>query len=294
MCIRDRRRERRSNESAESTVWPVEQPMSSTPDVQPADCADALQALRDEAPLVQCLTNVVVTQWTANVLLAAGAAPAMVDNPEESGPFAAIAGGVLINLGTPYAETVFAMERAVTAATQAGTPWVLDPVAAGALAWRTDIAGKLLAQSPTVLRGNASEVMALTGGAGGKGVESVDSPEAALSAAVELAGLHGTVVAVSGSVDHLTDGDRVVLVSNGNPMLTRVTGVGCALGAMMAGFAAVLDDPLLAAVAATATLTVCADSAAAHAAGPGSFAVALLDELASLSPAELVAAVRLG
>src|SRR5664279_3567519 len=179
--------------------------MSSTADVQPTDCADALQALRDGAPLVQCLTNVVVTQWTANVLLAAGAAPAMVDNPEESGPFAVIAGGVLINLGTPYAETVFAMERAVTSATQAGTPWVLDPVAAGALAWRTEIARKLLADSPTVLRGHASEVMALTGGAGGKGVESVDTPEAALTAARVLAGTHGTVVAVSAASGLSTD-----------------------------------------------------------------------------------------
>jgi len=270
-----------------------EQPMRGTVDVQPSECADALQALRDGAPLVQCLTNVVVTQWTANVLLAAGAAPAMVDNPEESGPFAAIAGGVLINLGTPYAETVFAMERAVTSATQAGTPWVLDPVAAGALAWRTEIAGKLLAQSPTVLRGNASEVMALTGGAGGKGVESVDTPQAALTAARVLAGLHRTVVAVSGPVDHLTDGDRVVRVSNGHPLLTRVTGVGCALGALMAAFAAVVDDPLIAAVAATAMLTVCADSAAAQTRGPGSFAVALLDELSGITPGDLAARVLL-
>ena len=79
-----------------------------------------------------------------------------------------------------------------------------------------------------------------------------------------MAGLHGTVVAVSGPVDHLTDGDRVVRVGNGHPLLTRVTGVGCALGAMMAGFAAVVDDPLLAAVAATATLTVSGDRAAAR------------------------------
>ncbi len=126
-----------------------------------------------------------------------------------------------------------------------------------------------------------------------KGVDSVDTPEAALDAAVELAGLHGTVVAISGPVDHLTDGSRVVKVGNGHPLLTRVTGVGCALGAMIAGFAAVLDDPLLAAVAATATLTVWDVAAAAHA-GPGSFAVALLDELAQLTPADLAARVRLG
>ena len=257
------------------------------------DCANALTEVRERSPLVQCLTNIVVAQWTANVLLAVGAAPAMVDNPEEAGAFARIAGGVLINLGTPYADTAAAMEQAVAAANDAGTPWVLDPVAAGALGWRTEIARKLLADSPTVLRGNASEVMALTGGAGGKGVDSVDTPEAALDAAVELAGLHGTVVAISGPVDHLTDGSRVVRIANGHPLLTRVTGVGCALGAMIAGFAAVLDDPLLAAVAATATLTVCGDAAASSAAGPGSFAVALLDQLAMLTPAELAERVRL-
>lgn len=261
--------------------------MTSIVPITAQDCASALQALREKAPLVQCLTNIVVAGWTANVLLAAGAAPAMVDNPEEAGPFAAIAGGVLINLGTPYSETVTAMHRAVDAATEAGTPWVLDPVAAGALAWRTEIAGKLLAAGPTVLRGNASEVMALIGGKGGKGVESVDSPEAASSAAQELARLHGTVVAISGPVDLLTDGNRVARISNGHPLLTKVTGVGCALGALMAAFAAVVDDPLLAAAAATAMLTVSADRAAERAGGPGSFAVALLDELAAITPATL-------
>ena len=266
------------------------------PTIRPADCADALETLRARSPLVQCLTNIVVAQWTANVLLAVGAAPAMVDNPEEAGAFARIAGAVLVNLGTPYADTAAAMEQAVAAATDAGTPWVLDPVAAGALAWRTEIARKLLSDSPTVLRGNASEVMALTGGAGGKGVDSIDTPEAALPAAVELAGLHGSVVAISGPVDHLTDGARVVTVANGHPLLTKVTGVGCALGAMIAGFAAVLADPLLAAVAATATLTVAADAAteSSAVAGPGSFAVALLDRLATLTPAELADRVRLG
>lgn len=267
--------------------------MAAATAVTAQDCADALAVFRERAPLVQCLTNIVVAQWTANVLLAAGAVPAMVDNPKESGPFAAIAGGVLINLGTPYVDTVAAMGLAVESATAAGTPWVLDPVAAGALAWRTEIARGLLSQGPTVLRGNASEVMALTGGAGGKGVESVDTPEAALAAAMELARAHRTVVAVSGPIDHLTDGDRVVKISNGHPLLTRVTGVGCALGALMAGFAAVVDDPLVAAVAATAMLTVCGDRAAFDVAGPGSFAVVLIDKLASLTPADLAANVRL-
>jgi hydroxyethylthiazole kinase len=258
------------------------------------DCAAALESLRREVPLVQCLTNIVVAGWTANVLLAAGAAPAMVDNPDEAGDFAAVAGGVLINLGTPYPDTAQAMVDAACSARDTGTPWVLDPVAAGALAWRTRIAGDLLElATPAVIRGNASEIGAFTGGAGGKGVDAVDSPETAAPGAVDLAKLHGTVVAVSGAVDHLTDGERLVRVANGHPWMTKVTGVGCALGALMAGFCAVVEDPLVAATAATALLTVAAEDAAGATRGPGSFAVALLDELAAISPQQLASRVVL-
>jgi hydroxyethylthiazole kinase len=256
--------------------------------------ADALDALRTGSPLVQCLTNVVVAGWTANVLLAAGAAPAMVDNPAESGVFATVADAVLINVGTPYSETVAAMRAAVDSAVAAGTPWVLDPVAVGALPWRTGLARELLDRSPRVVRGNASEVSALAGGAGGRGVETTRTPEAVLGAARELAAGNATVVAVSGPVDHLTDGERVVRVANGHPLLTRVAGAGCALGALTAAFAAVCEDPLVAATAATAMLTVASDAAAARAGGPGSFAVALLDELSLLTPAALARATRLG
>jgi hydroxyethylthiazole kinase len=259
------------------------------------ELADALTALRERPPLVQCLTNVVAAGWTANVLLAVGAAPAMVDNPREAGEFAAIAAGVLVNLGTPYDETAAAMHLAVTAANLAGTPWVLDPVAAGALGWRTSLAQRLLNDAPpSIIRGNASEILALAGGAGGRGVESVDSPEAAAQVAMILADQQQCVIAVSGPTDHITDGTAMVKVSNGHHWLTRVTGVGCALGALMAAFAAVVPDALVAAAAASATLTVAADSAAQRSRGPGSFAVALLDELALIEPSDLAERARLG
>lgn len=268
--------------------------MSSTSTVTPHDLADALTALRDKPPLVQCLPNIVAAGWTANVLLAVGASPAMVDNPQEAGKFATVAGGVLVNLGTPYADTARAMHLAAAGAKQMGTPWVLDPVAAGALGWRTSVAHQLLREArPTIIRGNASEIMALAGGAGGRGVESLDSPEAAVEIAKGLARQQHSVIAVSGPTDHITDGERVVRLSNGHPLLTRVTGVGCALGALMAAFAAVVPDAVVAAAAATATLTVAADSAARDARGPGSFAVALLDELSLLQPADLAARVRI-
>ena len=262
--------------------------MSTTSAVTPQDLADALTALRERPPLVQCLTNTVAAGWTANVLLAVGAAPAMVDNPREARDFAAIAGGVLVNLGTPYDDTARAMHLAVAGANRSGTPWVLDPVAAGALWWRTSVAHQLLREArPTIIRGNASEILALAGGEGGRGVESVDSPEAAVGVAKGLAERQHTVIAVSGPTDHITDGSKVVRLSNGHPWLTRVTGVGCALGALMAAFAAVVPDAVVAAAAATATLTVAADSAAKETHGPGSFAVLLLDELSLLQPADL-------
>lgn len=257
------------------------------------DVATCFAALTEQAPLVQYLTNVVVAGWTANVLLAVGAAPAMVDNTREAAEFAAVAGGVLVNLGTPYPETVAAMESAAASAARAGTPWVLDPVAAGALPWRTEVAGRLLAVSPTIVRGNASEILALAGGAGGRGVDAAHEAEDTVDVARQIAREHSTVVAVSGRVDVITDGEQVVRVGNGHPWLTRVTGVGCALGALMAATAATGADPVRAAVTATAVLTVAAECAVEHSRGPGSFAPALLDELAALTPDELVAEVLL-
>lgn len=251
-------------------------------------------ALRSDAPLVQCLTNVVAAPFTANALLAAGASPAMVDNPQESAAFAEVAGGVLVNLGTPQETTAAAMREAVRGAGRAGTPWVLDPIGAGGLPWRTGVAHELLGmRPPAVVRGNASEVIGLAGGSGGRGADSTAEPDDAAPAAARLAAEHGCVVAVSGEVDLITDGDRVLRLPHGHPWMTRVTGVGCALGALMAGCAAVERDPLVAAACATAALTLAAESAAGRAAGPGSFAAALLDELSLLEPGALAARVTL-
>jgi hydroxyethylthiazole kinase len=269
-------------------------PTSTLVPVDARALGDALARLRESAPLVQCITNIVAAQWSANVLLASGAAPAMVDNPSEAGPFAAAADAILINLGTPYPETAEAMIAAVTTAAANATPWVLDPVAVGPLAWRTELAHTLLEiGSPAVIRGNASEILALGGGAGGKGVDSLETPEAALNVAQSLARRYGTVVAVSGAMDHITDGDRTVRISNGHPVMTRVTGVGCALGALIAAVAGTVDDGFLAAATATAMMTVAADAAAVSSSRPGSFAVALLDELSDLSPNSLAEKVRL-
>ncbi|MBT0769518.1 hydroxyethylthiazole kinase [Kineosporia sp. J2-2] len=255
---------------------------------------DLLTRVRERGPLVHCITNDVVVNFTANVLLALGAAPAMVDIPEESGVFAGVAGGLLINLGTPHAERRAAMEAAAPAAVEAGTPWVLDPVAIGALPVRTALAHRLRDLGPSVVRGNASEILALAGtGSGGRGVDATEGVDAATGAAVEIATKTGGVVAVSGAVDLITDGRRTVRIANGDALLTRVTGGGCALGAVMAAFAAVESDHFTATCAAVLVYTVAAEQAASFAGGPGSFAVAFLDALSAVTADDLARAARL-
>lgn len=251
--------------------------------------SEALTALRDGAPLVQCITNAVVTGFTANVLLAVGAAPAMCDLPGEAGPFAGVADGVLVNLGTPTAEQRDGAREAV----RATRAWVLDPVAVGVLPVRTALAHELLEHRPAIVRGNASEILALAGeGAGGRGVDATDGPDAADGAARALALRTGGVVAVSGPVDLVTDGERVARIGGGDALLTRVTGGGCSLGAVMAAFLGVCA-PLAAAVAASALYADASERAAAASSGPGSFAVAFLDALDATVAADLDARVDL-
>jgi hydroxyethylthiazole kinase len=255
---------------------------------------DALERVRQTSPLVQCITNAVVVNFTANALLALGAAPAMVDIAGEAEPFATIASGLLINLGTPTPEQRAAMIEAQAGAATGNTPWVLDPVAIGSLPVRTPLAYRLRDLRPTVIRGNASEIIALSGmGEGGRGVDALDSVEAALPAARSLAESTTGVVAVSGSVDLLTDGNRVVRIANGDVLLTRITGGGCALGAVMAAFLAAHDDRLAATVAAVTVYTVAAELAAERSAGPGSFGVAFLDALAGVDAEHIAARARI-
>lgn len=244
------------------------------------EVAEDLAALRREAPLTHCITNLVADNFTANVLLAVGASPAMVIAPEEAGGFAAIAHALLVNVGTVTAPDAQAMRLATSAARAAGKPWVLDPVGAGALPYRTGLVAELLEQRPAIVRGNASEILAVAGTAGGgKGVESTAGSGEALPRARSLASRLGAVVAVSGATDYVTDGSEVIAVTGGNALATRVTATGCALGAVMAALAGVGKSPLRAAVAASVLFKVAAERAARTSHGMGSFAVAFLDQL---------------
>lgn len=245
-------------------------------------------AVRVASPLVHCITNTVVANFTANALLAAGAAPAMVDAPEESGMLAAVAGALLINLGTVTSSQAEGMRAAINGANAAGVPWVLDPVAIGALPMRTELAREFAAMGPAVIRGNASEIGALAGGAGGRGVDSTADVSDVALVAGQIARRFGTVVAMSGALDLITDGTRTARVSAGNPMLTRVTGVGCSLGALIGACLAVTPDVLMAATTATAWVCVAGDEAAAGNTGVGSFARGFIDGL-DLLPARDIA-----
>jgi hydroxyethylthiazole kinase len=244
--------------------------------------AKDLGALRAQVPLVQCITNIVVTNFTANVLLAIGASPAMVIAEQEVEFFAGIASALLINVGTITQVDAPAMLKAAKAAQAAGTPWVLDPVAVGALVYRTEVVDELLGYGPTIIRGNGSEIGALAGGEGGKGADSTQSSSAAVESGIDVARKTGAVVAISGEVDYITDGKEVITVGGGHVLMTRITGTGCSLGATMAAFAAVADTPLDAAASASAVFAQAAERGMAVSNGPGTLAPAFLDNLASV------------
>lgn len=249
-----------------------------------------LSALRRNQPLVHCMTNTVVPEITANVLLAVGAAPAMIDLPEEAEIFAALASGLLINVGNGSAEQHEGMRRAAASADRAGTPWVLDPVAVGGLPVRTALARELLAHRPAAIRGNASEILGLAGHTGGgRGVDATDEVEAAVETAQALAARHGTVVAISGRVDVIVSAGRITRVTGGSSLMPLVIGTGCALGAVVAACAAVRGEESAhdAAVAAHALFGAAGRAAGREAQGPGSFRTAWLDALHQLSVDEV-------
>ncbi|RKF16192.1 hydroxyethylthiazole kinase [Roseovarius spongiae] len=251
------------------------------------DIGAHLAAMRNTAPLVQNITNYVAMNVMANALLAAGASPAMVHAREEAAEFAGLAQALSVNIGTLDPDWVTAMEDAARVMNDAGKPWVLDPVAVGATALRRDAGARLLALKPSVVRGNASEVMALAGAdAAGRGADAADEVASAEAAARDIATRTGGVVAVTGPVDYVTDGAAAYRIENGSAMMPRVTALGCALSGVVAGFA-VGQEPLPATVAALAFYGLAGEEAAARAQGPGSFLPAFIDALAGVTPEAL-------
>lgn len=245
-----------------------------------------VEAVRTRKPLVHNITNLVVMNTSANALLALGAAPAMIHAPEEVGEFVGVADSLVVNVGTIHSETAAAMRLAVARANELAKPWVLDPVAAGAVSYRKALCLDLINLKPRVIRGNASEIMTLAGGsARGRGVDSADPTERAIEAAGDLARRTGAVVAVTGEVDTITDGARVARVGGGDVLLTLVTGMGCALTAAVGAFVGAGVEPFGAATAALTLWAVAAEIAAARSEGPGSFQPAMFDALHNLDRA---------
>lgn len=250
---------------------------------------DSLRDLRERRPLIHQITNYVVMNETANATLALGALPVMAHAREEVEEMVGLAGALVLNIGTLSPDWVDAMLAAGRAANTRGVPVVLDPVGAGATRYRTDTARTILAEvDVAVLRGNAGEVATLVGvDAEVRGVESIgtagDPGELARIAARQL----GLVASVTGAVDHVSDGETVVAIANGHPLLAAITGTGCMSSAVTGCFLAVSKTPFDGAVEALVAFGVAGEDAAAVATGPGSFHVALYDALAALDPASL-------
>ena len=248
-----------------------------------------LAAIRERRPLVHQITNFVVMNETANATLALGALPVMAHAVQEVEEMAGAASALVLNIGTLSDEWVEAMLLAGRAANRAGVPVVLDPVGAGATTYRTETARNLLDDLDiAVVRGNSAEIATLAGHkAEIRGVEAVGSaagPELAREAARAL----GCVAAVTGPVDHVSDGERVLAIANGHELLATVTGTGCMSTAITGCFLGVRpDDPLEAAAEALVAFGVAGEDAARKAKKPGSFHVALYDALYDLDPKKL-------
>ncbi len=280
-----------------------------------AEVAAVIARVRRRPPMVHCITAAVSMDIVANGLLAAGARPMMTETLQEAPVVTGAADVLLVNLGTLSTDAMDGIPAAVEACRRAGHPWVLDPTAIGTAPVRTRMARELLSRAPAVVRGNASEVLALTGGRGGRGADSSEPVGRAALAAEEVAGRTGGAVAVSGAIDLIVGGPGPRRVGRGTPLLARVTGTGCLLGGLVAACTAAVPDlapdpglvpdpgrgdvpgsmpdparDAAAALSATVWMDLAGELAAWRESRPGSFRVALLDCLDEVGEA----AERLG
>ena len=256
--------------------------------------AELLERIRRQKPLLHHITNFVVMNDTANLTLALGALPVMAHAREEVAEMVGMAGALVLNPGTLTPEWVDSMLIAGRRANELGIPIVLDPVGAGATRLRTESNLRLLDElEVAVLRGNPGEMGTLAGFGGEvRGVESIKEAEDPLRIARTLAQRYGLTAAVTGKRDIVSDGKRAMAVDNGHIMLKTITGTGCMATTAIAAFAAVEEDRLLAAAAGLACFGLAAELAAVHAKGPGSFKVALFDDLHNLTAEQVVAGAK--
>ncbi|NMB78133.1 MAG: hydroxyethylthiazole kinase [Methanomicrobiales archaeon] len=262
--------------------------------MRPKEFSDLLSAVREKRPLVHHLTNYVTVNDCANITLASGGAPVMADAPEEVAEMAAMAGALVLNIGTLNKAQVASMILAGKAANKKKIPVILDPVGAGATKFRTETVHALMDEVDiAILKGNAGEIGVLSG-TGGKvrGVDSHGLTGDAVAIARDFSKSSGFIVCISGATDIVTDGKRTLLVDNGHAMMGSISGTGCMAASVIGAFAAVSPDRVKSSAAALAAFGLAGERAAGRAAGPGSFKAALFDELSSLTPAEFARGVK--
>lgn len=260
-----------------------------------AQIIETFNALKQHKPLVHNITNFVVMNNTANALLALGASPVMAHAKEELDDILSIASSLVINMGTLDKRWLKAMLKASKIAQQLNKPWVFDPVGAGASGYRTASALALVEQNPpTVIRANASEVMALAKhNVLTKGVDSTEQSNVAMAAARSLVAQYQSTLVISGATDIILSSKGCSQIHNGSQVMTQVTGMGCTASALTGACIAVTDDSHLAAVTAMAIMGVCGEIAQQHSTGPGSFQVAFLDALYRLTAEQLSTMLRI-
>lgn len=248
-----------------------------------------LQKIRETKPLIHNITNFVVMNYTANVLLATGASPVMAHAENEVEDMVAYAGALVLNIGTLTDSWVASMILAGQKATALQKPIILDPVGSGATAFRTASARDIIAETRvSVIRGNASEILSLGDQQSTtKGVDSTNSVQEATETALLLARELDTTLALTGPVDLITDGSKVLNVTNGHPLMPYVTGTGCSATAVVGAFAAVDTDYVTAAATALAYFGLAGEMAGEAANGPGTFMIHLLDALYTMTPEQL-------
>ena len=249
----------------------------------------SVEMIRQKAPVVHNITNYVAMNNTANALLALGASPVMAHAQEEVEEMVNISSALVINIGTLSKPWIYSMLKALGQARRNNISIILDPVGAGATTYRTQTARELISRHPpTIIRGNASEIMALSDDKSKtKGVDSAHASDTAISTAQKLSETCKCVVCVSGQTDYIVQSKQIMKVKNGHPLMTKVTGLGCTASALCGAFAAVEKSSFVATVKAMAVMGIAGEMAAAQALGPGSLQTHFLDCLYGLSETDI-------
>ncbi|MGF1923859.1 MAG: hydroxyethylthiazole kinase [Bacteroidia bacterium] len=252
-------------------------------------------SVRQKSPLVHNITNYVVMNNTANALLAIGASPIMAHAKSEVEEMVAISHSLVVNIGTLDEYWAESMLLAAKRANLLNKPWVLDPVGAGATSYRDRVLSELLALNPTVIRGNASEIIALAKAnmTATKGVDSTAKSDEAIEAAESLCRNHASSICISGEKDIIISGSEKIFLENGHPMMTKVTGLGCTASAIIGAFVGVVQNRAEAVAAAMSLLGISGELAAIQSSGAGSLQINILDKLYNITEEEFLNRIRL-